>query len=159
MHRYHHIALAVPRLETGMDEVGAALGVSWRPVQELETTVRDGSGVVHPAPVWVTYSTGGPPAIELVQCIPGTPLDAPAGAPFHHVGVWVDDLAAESDRLAAAGWTFFAATGVGRQALMRGPSGLVVELCDVSADRPWLCDLLPADSPFHRSAPAAAKPR
>ena len=77
MHRYHHIALAVPRLEVGMDEVGAALGLSWRPIQQFDTTVRDQDEAVHPASVRVTYSSGGPPAIELLECIPGTPLHAP----------------------------------------------------------------------------------
>ncbi|HWE70351.1 MAG TPA: VOC family protein [Acidimicrobiales bacterium] len=150
MYRYHHIALAVPQLEAGMAEVGGALGLTWRPVQQTDTTVRDADGVVHPAPVRVTYSAGAAPAVEVFEAIPGTPLDVPVGSPFHHVGVWVDDLAAESARLEAAGWSYFAGTGVGRQALYRGPSGLVLELCDATCDRPWLCDLFPADSPHFR---------
>jgi hypothetical protein len=156
MYRYHHIALAVPQLEAGMAEIGEAMGLAWRPIQQTDTTVRDSAGTVHPAPVRVTYSKGSAPAVEVFEAISGTPLDAPVGSPFHHVGVWVDDLAAESARLEAAGWSYFAGTGVGRQSLYRGPTGLVLELCDVTCDRPWLCDLFPASSPHFGPEPGSS---
>src|SRR5258708_30028185 len=46
-------------------------------------------------------------AFEMWQAIPGTPLAAPQHSILHHIGYWVDDLAAERERLASNGWPCF----------------------------------------------------
>jgi len=49
----------------------------------------------------VAFSLGGPFAVEVWQAIPGTPLDVPEAGGVHHIGCWVDYLAAEARRLDA----------------------------------------------------------
>jgi hypothetical protein len=79
--------------------------------------------------------------------VPGSPLDAPGDTVLHHIGYWVEDLAAESERLEGQGWPcFMSAHSV---AIHRGPGGIMLEPCDVYRDRPFLRDLYPPGSPLH----------
>jgi hypothetical protein len=55
----------------------------------------------------------------------------------HHIGVWVDDVPAETHRLLDEGWHLVAAQagpedGFGRFTYLAPPSGLIVELVDVA---------------------------
>ena len=82
------------------------------------------------------YSTGAPPYLELLEAQPRGYYEASAGAHLHHVGRWVDDLAAASRALVAAGLPLEAA-GVdanGRTPAVfvfhRGAHGLRIELVD-----------------------------
>jgi hypothetical protein len=95
----------------------------------------------------VAFSLGGPFAVEVCQAIPGTPLDAPETGGVHHIGYWVDDLAAEAQRLDALGYSSYATAGT-TPLLNRGPGGTLIELCDLHSDRPSLRDLFPSESEF-----------
>jgi hypothetical protein len=142
-----HIAFAVPNLEQGMDEFGRAFDLEWRPVHHAVARVTDERGVEHEATCHFTFSVGGPPAIEMWEAVPGTPLDAPGDTVLHHIGYWVDDLAAEGRRLEDQGWPcFMSAHSV---AIHRGPGGILLEPCDVLRDRPFLRDLFPPGTPHH----------
>jgi hypothetical protein len=91
------------------------------------------------------YSEGGPPAIELVESVPGTPLAGYGGVSFHHLGFWTDRLASSSRDLEARGWP--CAATVAARIKSRGASrcsasyGFYVELFDIAAPRH--ADLLP----------------
>ena len=85
--------------------------------------------------------------LELLQSQPDGYYAAPGGSHLHHVGRWVDDLAAESARLAEQGLAV-EALGVGPDgtvpamfAFHRGDHGVRLELVD-RANRPgfeaWL---------------------
>jgi hypothetical protein len=148
-----HFAVAVPDIGAGMEEIGKAFGVSWRPVQVSQATLRDKAGVEHRMSVKWTFSEGGPPAIEMVEAIPGTPLDAPADSVLHHIGYWVDDLHTESVRLVESGWPLVASSDT--VAIHLGPGGLMLEPCDVNRDRPTVRDLFPPGSP-HFGPPVKA---
>ncbi|MCU1527857.1 MAG: Glyoxalase/Bleomycin resistance protein/Dioxygenase superfamily protein [Frondihabitans sp.] len=50
-------------------------------------------------------------------------------------------------RLAALGFAHFATLGT-RPLLNHGPSGTVIQLCDLHSDRPQLRDLFPPSSEF-----------
>jgi catechol 2,3-dioxygenase-like lactoylglutathione lyase family enzyme len=145
-YRYHHVGIVVPDLAAGQAEFGLAMGLQWRPSMAVTSTMLDAEGNVHEVRSHFCWSKGGVPAVELVEAVPGSPLVAPAGSPIQHIGIWVDDLPAERARLEAAGWKHYATPGAGRQVLMRGPSGLILECCDVNIDRPWICDLFPVTS-------------
>jgi len=59
-------------------------------------TLADAAGRPYEWECHVIFSLGGPFAIEVCRPIPGTPLDVPEGGGVHHIGYWVDDLAAEA---------------------------------------------------------------
>jgi hypothetical protein len=74
----------------------------------------------------------GPQHVELVQGAPGSPWDGTDMPGVHHRGVWVDDVAAETARLVAAGWTVEMAQlppheGYGAITYVRSPSGFRLE--------------------------------
>jgi hypothetical protein len=71
----------------------------------------------------------------------------PEGGGVHHIGYWVDDLAAEGRRLDALGYPRYATAGA-TPLLNRGPAGTLIELCDLHSDRPSLRDLFPPGSEF-----------
>jgi len=142
-----HIAFAVPDLEQGMKEFGAAFGLDWRPVHRADAVLTDERGRDHEVTCTFTFSVGSPFAIEMWQAVPGTPLAAPGDTVLHHVGYWVEDLAAEAARLERRGWPCFM-TGHS-VAVHRGPGGIMLEPCDVMRDRPFLRDLFPAGSRHH----------
>jgi Glyoxalase/Bleomycin resistance protein/Dioxygenase superfamily len=148
-----HVAFAVPQLERAMEEMGEVFSLTWRPIRELGVTMRDDHGDAHEMDVRVTFSVEGPPAIELIEAIPGTPLAPPGGTAFHHLGYWADDRPAETKRLEGLGWACFGraeppehSVGI---SLHRGPLGMGVEVCDVREERPSLRDMFPPTSPFH----------
>lgn len=142
-----HIGIAVPDLEKGMSELGEVFGIRWRPARVRRLTLDDPAGRPHEVECHVAFSLGGPFAVEVWQAIPGTPLDLREGGGVHHIGYWVDDLAAEAKRLAALGYASYASVGAA-PLLNWGPAGTLVELCDLHSDRPSLRDLFPPESEF-----------
>ncbi|MGH3291332.1 MAG: VOC family protein [Trebonia sp.] len=142
-----HIGFAVSDLEKGKKELAEVFGLRWRPARVRKLTLADAAG--RPAEVGcrVVFSLGGPFAVEAWQAIPGTPLDMPEGGGVHHIGYWVDDLAAEAKRLDALGYPRYATAGA-TPLLNRGPAGTLTELCDLHNDRPSLRDLFPPESEF-----------
>ena len=106
-----HIGIAVPDLEKGQKELGEVFGLRWRPARVRKLTLADTAGRPYAVECHVAFSLGGPFAVEVWQAIPGTPLDMPEGGGVHHIGYWVDDLAAEAKRLDALGYAGYATAG------------------------------------------------
>jgi Glyoxalase/Bleomycin resistance protein/Dioxygenase superfamily len=133
--RAFHIGVRVEDLQSSMDELGKDLGLQWCSVQEREQhvwTPDDGARVTK---LRFTYSNTGPLRVELLQGTPGAIWDAALGLGVHHTGVWVADVAGETERLASAGWTLLAAKqspqeGYGAFSYLAAPSGFVIELVD-----------------------------
>src|SRR5436190_22033483 len=94
-----HIGIAVPDLEKGKQELGEVFGLRWRPARVRKLTVADAAGRPYAVECHVAFSLGGPFAVEVWQAIPGTPRDMPEAGGAHHIGYWVNDLAAEAKRL------------------------------------------------------------
>ena len=130
-----HTGIRVPDLEAAMAEIGAALGVTWADVRETEQglwTPEDGERTI---PLRYTYSREGPQHVELLEGAPGTVWDGRSRPGAHHVGVWVDDVAAETERLRRLGWSVVAGQrspedGYGVFTYVQPPSGLIVEPVD-----------------------------
>jgi hypothetical protein len=120
----------------------------WRPVVTRSLTVAGPSGAAREVDVHVTFSLGGPFAIEVWQGIPGTPLAVPEAGWLHHLGYWADDHAEERARLEELGHLPFLRGDAGLT-VHRGPGGLGLEPCDIGRDQPYLRDLYPPDSPYH----------
>ena len=115
-----HVGLRVHDLAAAMDEIGAAWGVTWCAVRDW------------PMEIALTFSTAGPVRLELIQGSPDTPLDPAQGTGPHHLGYWVDDPGAETERLLADGWELVMSaaapeSGYGRFTYVRSPEGLLVE--------------------------------
>jgi hypothetical protein len=132
---YFKTGFLVTDLETAMRDFGRWLGVAWTPVQQSKLVLATEAGREE-VELRFAYTTGAPPYLELLAAQPRGYYHAPQGAHLHHVGQWVDDLAAASRALAAAGLPLEAA-GVdasGRTpaifAFHRGAHGLRVELVD-----------------------------
>jgi glyoxalase/bleomycin resistance protein/dioxygenase superfamily protein len=142
-----HIGMAVPDLKQGMAEIGTLFDLEWRPVVVRSLTLTGGDGRVYDVDVSVTFSLGGPFAIELWKSIPDTPLATPESGWFHHIGYWADDFTAEADRLRDLGLPPVLTNGE-QPLLNAGPGNMMVEPCDLHRDQPYLRDLFPAGSRF-----------
>jgi hypothetical protein len=126
---FYHVCFVVPDLDVAMADLTNAVGCAW---QEPWTDTLGES--THR----VTFSTGGPPYIELVTGSAGSPWDAASGARFDHLGYWTSSLRAGSRRLADQGFPeAFSGCPFGRPyAGYRVDSiGACVELFDVAAQQ------------------------
>lgn len=141
--RLFHVGVCVADLEAAMDDLGTGTGVTWAEPRESDAmalwTPEHG---LQELPLRFAYSAEGPQHIELLEGPPGSFWDGRQQPGAHHVGVWVDDLTAETSRLRDAGWTLVGANadpdegGYGVFTYLRPPSGLIVELVD-SATLPF----------------------
>jgi anti-anti-sigma factor len=154
MGKIFHIGMAVPDLDKGLAEIAELFDLTWRPINVRTMTINDGIGQSLEIECHVTFSVGGPFAVEVWQAIPGTPLAMPESGYFHHIGYWVDDLAAESKRLDALGHPAIMSSAPS-VLLKQGPGGLLLEPCDWHDDRPTVRDLFPPGSP-HAGEPVFA---
>ena len=131
-----HIGVRVADLDAAMDELGDSLGVSWAEPRSADAQpIWTPSKGAHEVQLRYTYSTAGPQHVELLEGQPGSFWDGREMPGTHHMGVWVDDVAAETGRLTGRGWELVAAyhspdEGYGFFAYLRPPSGLIVELVD-----------------------------
>lgn len=132
--RLFHTGIRVSDIDEAMEELGSTLGLSWASVQHNRAqqvwTPNDGLTTVE---LQFVYSAEGPQHVELLQGQPGSVWDAGSDPGVHHVGVWVDDVAAETQRCVDAGWTVAAAgappeQGWGAFTYVVPPSGPIVEL-------------------------------
>jgi hypothetical protein len=142
---FFHVGFIVPDLDAAMKEFQAALGIAWRAPVDAMVPLLGPDGVIE-SNVYSVYSEGGPPAIELIQSVPGTPLAGNGGVSFHHLGFWTDRLATSSHDLDAHGWPCAATVASvekqpSRFTLQQSPHGFYVELFDTATPRH--ADLLP----------------
>lgn len=101
-------ALIVDDIEAAMRDLGASLELEWTPVQRADLTLRLATGDEQ-VPLVFTFSRGDPPHLELLQARDTGYYAAPQGGYVHHTGLWVDDLVADSQRLAEQGMPLEAA--------------------------------------------------
>ena len=137
-----HTGYVVEDVEESMREVEAVFDVAWSTVERRRLALRGPEGPFE-ADMTFVYTQQGPPHIELLAAVPGTPWQvANAAAPVgqqaaHHVGIWSPDLVADSAALEAAGAPLVVTydgrgDGVRGFAYHRLPSGMLVELVDES---------------------------
>lgn len=137
---YHH-GVRVPNLDAAMAELGDSLGVTWCEPQQREQQVwLPGVGASTVA-LRFTYSAGdGPQHIELLEGEPGSIWDGREQPGLHHMGVWSDDVAADTQRMVDLGWAVALGQrgpdeGYGAFTYVVPPSGIIVEFVS-SAIRP-----------------------
>jgi len=79
--------------------------------------------------------------LEVIQEVPGTIWTAPPGTAAHHLGYWVDDLAAVAERLEGAGYQLEAQPSgaeVPHFAYYVDSTGVRIELVDRALFPDWL---------------------
>lgn len=131
--RTYHLGVRVPDLDVAMTEMGPTLGLTWCSVQERDQQVWTPDAGPVTVPLRFTYAAEGPMHLELLQGPPGSVWDGSGCTGAHHLGVWVDDVAAETVALVEQGWEVVAAqkepaAGYGVFTYVAPPSGLIVEL-------------------------------
>ncbi len=151
---FYHTGYAVKNLDAAMIQFTNGLGIEWEPVRTAIFPVRLEDGQVLSLTFQVAFSKQGPPYIELVHVEPQDqthPWRANEHKSPAHFGYAVDNLAAASDALAAAGFPRIATVNVpGASATVfayhEGPGGIIVELVDRPFVPGGVCDS--PDSPF-----------
>ncbi len=132
--RLYHTGIRVPDIDAAMDEMGELLGVTWATVQytpgQSVWTLEKGLEAVE---LQFVYSCEGPQHVELLQGQARTIWDGRDEPGVHHVGLWVDDVGAETERCLDAGWRLAAAgaspdDGYGAFTYVVPPSGPIIEL-------------------------------
>ena len=136
--RLFHVGVRVRDLDAAMDDLGAGLGITWAPVVEREQPLWTPEDGAYSVTLRFTYSCEGPQHVELLQGPPGSPWYGADLPGVHHHGIWVEDVAAETERLVAAGWTLELAgrspeDGYGSMTYVRSPSGFLLEPVSAAA--------------------------
>ena len=131
--RCYHQGVRVSDLEQSMAELGATMSLDWCQPQERQQALWLPDVGTTSVDLRFTYSAGGPQHVELLQGASGSVWDGTERPGLHHVGLWSDDVAGETDGLVAAGWTLVLAgrdpaEGYGHFTYVQPPSGLLVEL-------------------------------
>ncbi len=133
-----HIGIRVADIDAAMDELGAGLNVTWAEARDVaeQALWTPEAGLQHHH-LRFTYSAEGPQHLELLQGPAGSFWDGNDAPGAHHIGIWVDDVAAETATLVDAGWTLLGAQrdpgdgdGYGVFSYLEPPTGLIVELVD-----------------------------
>lgn len=132
-----HIGIRVPDLGAAMAELGAAHGVEWTSVRNSPFRVWEPDTGTVEYPLKLVFSREGPCRLELLEGVPGSHWDGREVPGPHHLGVWVDSVGDEVERLLARNWTleFSAAPpdeGYGRFAYIRSPEGVLFEPVEVA---------------------------
>jgi lactoylglutathione lyase len=97
-----HVGIRVAGLEDAMEQLGAGLGLTWCEVTHRDQQMWSPTGAADVLPLRFTYSVEGPQHIELLQGPPGSVWDGHDLPGVHHMGVWIDDVGAETERLVEA---------------------------------------------------------
>ncbi|HJM96848.1 MAG TPA: VOC family protein [Acidimicrobiales bacterium] len=130
----YHIGIRVPSLSDAMEEMGDSLEVTWaEPVETSGQSIWTPEDGQMSLPLKFVYSCEGPQHIELLEGPKRSIWDGRIDSGVHHVGVWVDDVAQETERFISQGWTLLAAgvspdKGYGGYTYVAPPSGTIVEL-------------------------------
>lgn len=133
-----HTGIVVENLEKAMAELGEALDLEWSEVKEFAPIVHwiPGKGRTEIA-MKAVYSKKGPVHLEICEGPAGSFYDISNQPDGRHLGVWVDSVAEESERLVSLGWKVLAANGTpeegyGALTYMTPPDEtFVVELVDI----------------------------
>lgn len=135
----YHTGVMVPDIDVAMEQMGAALGLTWARVQHVaKRTVWTPERGTEEVELTFVYSCEGPQHVELLTGQPGSVWDCGDRPGLHHVGVWSHDVGADVERFLRAGWHVAAAAvapedGFGSFAYVVPPSGLIVELVSLAA--------------------------
>jgi len=102
----YHLAYRVPNLLDSMAALSKSLGATWAAPFETEGEFEKPGGGVDKAHLRIAYSLQGPPFIELIEHVGGSPgsifAEPPGGV--HHIGVYAERWRDETARLVGLGF-------------------------------------------------------
>jgi hypothetical protein len=136
MSRVFHTGIIVADIEKAQAEIGASLNLEWTEIKEFTLAHWIPETGLKEITMRAAYSKQGPHHLELCEGPAGSLYDLSRSPDGRHIGVWVDDLVSETQRLLAQGWHIEAANGTpeegyGVLTYMSPPaSAFVVELVD-----------------------------
>ncbi len=143
----YHVGLIVDDIDAAAERLTAVNGYGWtKPVEAtLTITTADGD---YEVPFKFVYSLQAP-HLELIQQVPGTIWAPVAGTAAHHLGYWVDDLAAAAAGLEQAGYRQEARPAgdeLSMFAYYTDPAGVRIEIVDraMFPDWPGFLDMMTA---------------
>ena len=148
-----HIGIRVPDIYQAMEEMGESLNLTWAEVVETPgQSIWTPEGGQQKVPLKFVYSCEGPQHLELLEGAKGSFWDGSEDSGVHHLGIWADDVKAETDRLIALGWDLLGSAkspeeGYASMAYLAPPSGTIIELV-TSANKPRF-DRWYAGGPFY----------
>ena len=127
-----HVGTRVPDLDRAMHDLSEGMGLHWATPQHRRQPVWTPGTGFGELDLRFTYSVEGPVHVELLQGPPGSIWGGDDAPGAHHMGLWVDDVAATTEKLVASGWTLEAASrppdeGYGGFTYVRSPAGLLIE--------------------------------
>jgi catechol 2,3-dioxygenase-like lactoylglutathione lyase family enzyme len=133
-----HLGIQVENLDRACTLLSELFGLTFaEPITSWPISVRVGDEIEESEGRF-TVSRQGPPYLEVTENVAGSRVWHSDGQPmaFHHLGFWVDDVEAESTRLAEAGYPAQAG-GLDEQGRYRYTyhevEGLRVEMAGASA--------------------------
>jgi hypothetical protein len=134
----YHTGIAVRDMASAQREFEQALGVEWAPIHVYDPLRLWTPGGWIAVRIEAVYSREGPHHLELIQGEKGSIYDPDAIEDAKHIGVWVDSVGQEAERMIGLGWTVTAARnspekGYGHMAYLRPPQAgwPVIELVSV----------------------------
>ena len=92
--QYFHVGVIVPDLLAAQSRLTELLGATWGPILENDIEIRDDEGNEFRVPNRICYSMG-PPYIELILEVPGTPWMCNEHSNLHHIGFYTGTVAAQ----------------------------------------------------------------
>ena len=100
---HYHVGIVVPDVVAARTRLTDQLGLTWGPILHMdEVAYRDATGADVLLPTTLCYSVDQP-CLELIESRPGTVWELNEHSNLHHVGLWSNDLVADSTGLAGAG--------------------------------------------------------
>lgn len=121
-----HVGVVADDIDAAMRQMSADLGLTWK----------GGRPAMHDLCVYgeersiemrIAHSVEGPPHVELIQAVPGTPWEA-ASAGMHHLCYWSDDAAALCARFEAQGHRRILGRAGAASGYFLSPEGMIVEI-------------------------------
>jgi catechol 2,3-dioxygenase-like lactoylglutathione lyase family enzyme len=134
----YHTGLVVEDMAAAAARLTEAMGYWWTKPVEAELTVTTADGDVE-VPFRFVYSVNAP-HLELIQEVRGTIWTAPVDGGAHHLGYWVDDIAAAAAQLERTGYRLEARPSgdtLSMFAYYTDPGGVRIEIVDRALFPDW----------------------
>jgi hypothetical protein len=131
--RIFHTGVLVPDIDAAVELSARSAAARWCSIREVDQPMWVPGRPPTTVPLRITFSAAGPHRIELIEGSPGSLWDGEAAPGVHHVGMWVDDLAAATGEMVNGGWELVGAhkppeSGYGFATYLRGAGLELVEL-------------------------------